>query len=93
MTFIINPAAPDQGGGDDGRNQDFDPMNSDRGPLRHLLIGSPQRLRATIRHLQACRYVEHTQWIPLMPIRPEGLLIRPYHREYYTYLQLPPRRD
>ncbi len=49
MTFIITPDSPTSGGG----NFDYlDPMeNGDRDPLRHFLIGSPQRIRATIRHL------------------------------------------
>ncbi len=91
MSLIINPADPNHGGGTFGN---LDPMeNGDRGQLRHFLIGTPQRLRASIRLLHACRYIDSDQWMQFMHIKSEGLLIRPTPQEMYTYLQIPPRRD
>ncbi len=91
MSFIINPADPNAGGGPFGN---LDPMeNGDRGQLRHILIGTPQRLRASIRLLDSLRYIDSDQWMQFMRIPPDGLLIRPTPQEMYTYLQIPPRRD
>ncbi len=85
MTLIIPPQTP--GGGDPSFRDPRDKGN--RGRLRHLLIGSPQRLRATTYHLQALRYIDHTRWTDLMHIDPEqGLIIRPTPGEMYTYLEL-----
>ena len=93
MSFIITPDSPTPPGG--GGFNTLDAMeNGSRGPLRHFLIGSPQRIRATIRHLQALRYVDHTRWTELLYIdRDRGLLIRPTAREMYAYLQLPQGQD
>ncbi len=92
MGFIITPDSPNSGGG--GFDYVEQMENGDRGPLRHFLIGSPQRIRATIRLLQARRYVEHTRWTHLLHIdRDQGLIIRPTPGEMYAYLQLPPWQD
>lgn len=100
MSFIITPTDPHAGGGlfgNSGAGSDngdgLRPVSDHRGPLRHLLIGTPQRLRAAIRLLHACRYLESHEWTPFMGFDPEGLLIRPTAREVYTYVDLPPRRD
>ncbi len=91
MTFIITPSSPYFGGGD---FQYRDPLEyGERGPLRHFLIGTPQRIRATLRLLHARRYVDSHDWSQLMPIGADGLLIRPTPQEVYAYLQLPPWRD
>ncbi len=65
----------------------------DRGPLYHFLVGSPQRIRATIRLLQARHYVDWDRWTNLMNIPKDGLIIRPTLREMYAYLDIPPWRD
>ncbi len=93
MSMLIPPNSPPPGNG--GPNGVVPPGDDgDRGPLRHFLIGSPQRLRATIRHLQVLRYVEHSRWTHLLHIdRDQGLIIRPTVQEMYTYLELPQWRD
>ncbi len=93
MSLTSIPADSNQGGGNSANPSPTE--NGDRGPLRHFLIGSPQRWRATIRHLQARRYIdwtEWTQWTQSMSIKAEGLLIRPTAQEMYTHLEIP-RRD
>ncbi len=92
MSLIITPADPNFGG---GNRRNLDPLeNGSRGPLRHFLIGTPQRIRASIRHLQALRYVDCDRWTDPLYIDPEeGLVIRPSAREMYAYLQLPDNRD
>ncbi len=91
MSFIINPADSNDGGGTFGH---LDPMeNGDRGQLRHLLIGTPQRLRASIRLLDSLRYMDSDRWMQFTHIPPDGLIIRPTRQEMYTYLQIPPYRD
>ncbi len=58
MSFIITPTDPNQG---DGSSRYPEPShNGGRGPLRHLLIGTPPRIRATQRHLHARRYKVNT---------------------------------
>ena len=91
MSFIINPTDPTSGGGTFGN---LDPMeNGDRGQLRHILIGTPQRLRASIRLLDSLRYINSEQWMQFMHIKQEGLIIRYQPHEMYTFIQIPPRRD
>lgn len=91
MSFLIDPTTPGHGGGSLGH---LDPMdNGDRGQMRHFLVGTPQRLRASIRLLDALRYLDSDRWMQFMHIPPDGLVIRPTPAEMYTFVQILPSRD
>ncbi|MGF1568173.1 MAG: hypothetical protein ACFCVD_08875 [Nodosilinea sp.] len=57
--------------------------------LRHLVIGSPAGVRATINRLHVLTYAEQATWSPLVTIPPSGILITPEQGEVFSLL----RRD
>ncbi|MGB3309372.1 MAG: hypothetical protein WBG32_05985 [Nodosilinea sp.] len=57
--------------------------------LRHLVIGSPDGVRATINLLHVLTYAEQREWSRLVTIPPSGILITPEQGEVFSLL----RRD
>ncbi|MBE9107825.1 hypothetical protein IQ273_00090 [Nodosilinea sp. LEGE 07298] len=57
--------------------------------LRHLVIGSPEGVRATINLLHVLTYAEQAAWSQLVTIPPSGILITPEQGEVFSLL----RRD
>ena len=57
--------------------------------LRHLVIGSPEGVRATINLLHVLNYAEQREWSRLVTIPPSGILITPEQGEVFSLL----RRD
>jgi hypothetical protein len=45
---------------------------SERKPIKHLLIGSPQAVTSTIHYLQVIGYAGVGDWSPLLPSANEG---------------------
>ncbi|MBE9065762.1 hypothetical protein IQ260_03750 [Leptolyngbya cf. ectocarpi LEGE 11479] len=45
--------------------------------VRHILLGHPSTLRQTIHLLHNLRYVETSQWSPLIEIPDNQLILRP----------------
>jgi hypothetical protein len=62
---------------------------SGRERLRHLVIGSPEGVRATIHTLHVLNYAEQATWSQLMTIPQSGILITPEQGEVFSIL----RRD
>ena len=54
--------------------------------IRHILLGSPESIRQTIRLLHNLRYVEISQWSPLIEIPENQLLITPAQGEVMSIL-------
>ena len=54
--------------------------------IRHILVGRPGPLRQTIHLLHNLRYVEVSQWSPLMEIPSGQLVIVPRPEEQMTIL-------
>jgi hypothetical protein len=54
--------------------------------LRHLVIGSPEGVRATINRLHVLTYAEQATWSQLITIPPSGILITPEQGEVFSYL-------
>lgn len=54
--------------------------------IRHVLIGSPEGVRATIYRLHDCRYVEQAQWTGPVKIGPSGVHITPNEGQILYYL-------
>ncbi|MBE9113582.1 hypothetical protein IQ273_29860 [Nodosilinea sp. LEGE 07298] len=57
--------------------------------LRHLVIGSPEGVRATINLLHVLRYAEQATWSQLVIVPRSGILITPELGEVFSLL----RRD
>jgi hypothetical protein len=57
--------------------------------LCHLVLGSPDGVRATINRLHLLTYAEQGHWSPLVTIPPAGILITPQQGEVFSLL----RRD
>ncbi|MBE9140848.1 hypothetical protein IQ254_27230 [Nodosilinea sp. LEGE 07088] len=57
--------------------------------LRHLVIGSPEGVRATINLLHVLTYAEQATWSQLIAIPRPGILITPEQGEVFSLL----RRD
>jgi hypothetical protein len=57
--------------------------------LRHLVIGSPEGVQATINRLHVLTYAEQATWSQLITIPPSGILITPEQGEVFSLL----RRD
>ena len=54
--------------------------------LRHLVIGSPEGVRATINLLHVLTYAEQATWSQLVTIPESGILITPEQGEVFSYL-------
>jgi hypothetical protein len=54
--------------------------------LRHLVIGSPKGVRATINLLHVLKYADQATWSQLVTIPPSGILITPAQGEVFSYL-------
>ncbi|MBD2114283.1 MULTISPECIES: hypothetical protein [Cyanophyceae] len=58
----------------------------ERERLRHLVIGSPGGVRATIHQLHVLNYADQMTWSQLITIPPSGILITPAQGEVFSYL-------
>ena len=54
--------------------------------IRHVLIGSPEGVRATIHRLYQCHYAEVRQWTGPISIGPEGIHIARNQGQILYYL-------
>ncbi|MGD1857593.1 MAG: hypothetical protein ACFB2W_25435 [Leptolyngbyaceae cyanobacterium] len=57
--------------------------------LRHLVIGSPERVRSVIHRLHVLNYAEQALWSQLVTIPESGMMITPAQGEVFSLL----RRD
>ncbi|NEP17908.1 MAG: hypothetical protein F6J97_13555 [Leptolyngbya sp. SIO4C1] len=55
-------------------------------PLRHILLGSPERVRQTIHQLHNLRYVEALQWSRIQAIPNNQIVITPNAGEVMSIL-------
>ncbi len=83
MTFLVTPAGPNDGGSGLILGSQ---VLAEYEELCHCLIGHPRRVQATIRNLEARRYVDSRHWTPIQHIPPEGLLICPSPNQVCTFL-------
>ena len=56
---------------------DFSSSLSPGGAIRHILVGRPSHIRQTIHLLHNLRYVEASQWSPLIEVPEQRLILRP----------------
>lgn len=54
--------------------------------LRHLVMGSPEGVRSTIKTLQVLNYADQGLWSELVTIPPSGVLLTPEQGEVFSYL-------
>ena len=54
--------------------------------IRHILLGNPDNLRQTIHLLHNLRYVETSQWSPLIEIPENRLIITPAQGDVMSIL-------
>lgn len=56
------------------------------GSIRHILLGHPSHSRQTIHLLHNLRYVETSQWSPLIEVPENRLILRPQPDEVISML-------
>ena len=56
---------------------DFSTLPGPGSTIRHILLGHPSTIRQTIHLLHNLRYVETSQWSPLIEIPDNRLILRP----------------
>ena len=54
--------------------------------IRHILLGRPGHIRQTIHLLHNLRYVETSQWSPLIEVPEQKLILRPEPDEVISML-------
>ncbi len=54
--------------------------------IRHILLGHPSNIRQTIHLLHNLRYVETSQWSPLIEVPDQRLILRPDPEEVISML-------
>ncbi|MBT9315291.1 hypothetical protein [Leptothoe spongobia] len=54
--------------------------------IRHILLGYPSHIRQTIHLLHNLRYVETSQWSPLIEVPDNRLILRPAPDEMISML-------
>lgn len=54
--------------------------------IRHILLGYPDDIRQTIHLLHNMRYVETSQWSPLLEVPDQRLILRPVPDEMISML-------
>ena len=54
--------------------------------IRHILLGRPGSIRQTIHLLHNLRYVETSQWSPLIAVPDQQLILRPEPEEMISIL-------
>jgi len=76
-----------------GKTGDLNPMqlttpNSQPGRerLRHIIIGSPEGVQATIKTLQVLNYADQATWSRLLNVPESGIVITPEQGEVFSYL-------
>ncbi|MBE9066904.1 hypothetical protein IQ260_09580 [Leptolyngbya cf. ectocarpi LEGE 11479] len=65
---------------------DFSGSLSPDGTIRHILLGHPSHIRQTIHLLHNLRYVETSQWSPLIEVPDNRLILRPQPDEVISML-------
>ncbi|MGD1856389.1 MAG: hypothetical protein ACFB2W_19295 [Leptolyngbyaceae cyanobacterium] len=65
---------------------DFSSSLPTGGSIRHILLGHPDRIRQTIHLLHNLRYVETSQWSPLIEVPDNRLILRPQLDEVISML-------
>ena len=56
---------------------DFSTLPDPGSTIRHILLGPPGTIRQTIHLLHNLRYVETSQWSPMIEIPDNRLILRP----------------
>ena len=54
--------------------------------LRHIIIGSPEGVQATIKTLQVLNYADQATWSRLLDVPESGIVITPEQGEVFSYL-------
>jgi hypothetical protein len=54
--------------------------------LRHIIIGSPAGVQATIKTLQVLNYADQATWSRLLEVPDSGIVITPEQGEVFSYL-------
>lgn len=54
--------------------------------IRHILLGPPDNIRQTIHLLHNLRYVETSQWSPLIEVPDHRLILRPEPEDMISML-------
>ncbi|MEM7063166.1 MAG: hypothetical protein AAF572_08375 [Cyanobacteria bacterium P01_B01_bin.77] len=65
---------------------DFSPLLEPGSSIRHILLGHPGTIRQTIHLLHNLRYVETSQWSPLIEVPNQQLILRPAPDEVISML-------
>ena len=65
---------------------DFSLLPSPGSTVRHILLGHPSSIRQTIHLLHNLRYVETSQWSPLIEVPENRLVLRPEPDEVLSML-------
>ena len=60
-----------------GLPADFSTLPGSGSTIRHILLGPPSNIRQTIHLLHNLRYVETSQWSPLIDVPDNRLILRP----------------
>ena len=81
MTFLdqtpqVSPALPTE----------FSMPSGPGSSIRHILLGHPGHIRQTIHLLHNLRYVETSQWSPLIEVPEQKLILRPEPDEVISML-------
>ena len=65
---------------------DFSSSLPPSGSIRHILLGHPDYIRQTIHLLHNLRYVETSQWSPLIEVPNNRLILSPQPDEVLSML-------
>ena len=65
---------------------EFSPALPPGETIRHILLGSPGGIRQTVHLLHNLRYVETSQWSPLIEIPENRLILTPNQGEVISIL-------
>ncbi|MGD1853767.1 MAG: hypothetical protein ACFB2W_05890 [Leptolyngbyaceae cyanobacterium] len=76
QTPQVSPALP----------ADFSLPSGPSSSIRHILLGHPGHIRQTIHLLHNLRYVETSQWSPLIEVPEQRLILRPAADEVISML-------
>ncbi|MGD1854085.1 MAG: hypothetical protein ACFB2W_07515 [Leptolyngbyaceae cyanobacterium] len=76
LTPSVPPALP----------ADFSTLPNPGDTVRHILLGHPSTIRQTIHLLHNLRYVETSQWSPLIEVPNHQLILRPEPDEVISML-------
>ena len=65
---------------------DFSFLPGPGSTIRHILLGHPSTIRQTIHLLHNLRYIETSQWSPLIQVPDNRLILRPTPDEVISML-------